>query len=59
MIFRDSSSLGLGLIILFVGTICTQLVVFGGHMQRERKVADRKSQLEQLEKDNQFFNRIA
>ncbi len=59
MVFRDSSSLGLGLIILFVGTICTQLVVFGGHVQRERKVADRKSQLEQLEKDNQFFNRIA
>ena len=59
IVFRNTASFGLGLIILFVGTVCTQLVVFGGHLKREQKMADTKSRLEQLEKENQFLNRIA
>lgn len=59
MVFRDTESVGLGLIILFVGSVCTQLFVFGGHLKREQKMANSKSRLEQLEKENQFMNRIA
>lgn len=59
MVFRNTESIGLGLIILFVGTVCTQLFVFGGHLKREQKMANTKNRLEQLEKENQFMNRIA
>lgn len=59
MLFRNTESVGLALIILFVGTVCTQLFVFGGNLKREQKMADTKSRLEQLERENQFMNRIA
>lgn len=58
IVFRDTSSLGLGLIILFVGTVCIQLMVFSGHMRREKQMMNAKTKLELLERENQFLNKI-
>ncbi len=55
MIFRSQGSLLLGVIILFVGSASTQVLIFLRYKNRGKKVNDLNQKLEQLKRENQFM----
>lgn len=53
--FANSDSLLLGVLILFVGSASTQILVFLRYKRRDKRVDDLNAKLEQLKKENQFL----
>lgn len=55
ILFRDSGALLLGVLILFVGSACTQILIFLRYQKRDKTVDDLTVKLNQLKKENQFL----
>ncbi len=53
--FRNSKALLLGILILFVGSASTQVLVFLRYKRRDKRVDELSAKLEQLKKENQFL----
>ncbi|MFK7946205.1 MAG: glycosyltransferase family 4 protein [Saprospiraceae bacterium] len=53
--FANSDSLLLGVLILFVGSASTQILVFLRYKRRDKRVDDLSAKLKQLKKENQFL----
>jgi UDP-GlcNAc:undecaprenyl-phosphate/decaprenyl-phosphate GlcNAc-1-phosphate transferase len=55
IIFNQTASAALGVLLLLVGSASTQILVFLRYKQRDKKVGNLSTQLEALEKENQFL----
>jgi UDP-N-acetylmuramyl pentapeptide phosphotransferase/UDP-N-acetylglucosamine-1-phosphate transferase len=55
ILFHKTASLLLGILILFVGSASTQVLVFLRYKRRDKKIDDLSLKLEQLQKENQFL----
>lgn len=55
IVFRDSASLLLGVLILFVGSASTQILIFLRYKRRDKRVDSLNEKLEELKKENQFL----
>lgn len=53
--FHKTDSLLLGVLILFVGSASTQILVFLRYKRRDKRIDDLSEKLEQLKKENQFL----
>jgi hypothetical protein len=55
IVFRDSASILLGVLILFVGSASTQILIFLRYKRRDKRVDNLNEKLEELKKENQFL----
>jgi UDP-GlcNAc:undecaprenyl-phosphate GlcNAc-1-phosphate transferase len=55
IVFRDSTSILLAVLILFVGSASTQILIFLRYKRRDMRVDNLNKKLEELKKENQFL----
>lgn len=55
IVFRSHGSLLLGVLILFIGSASTQVLIFLRYKNRDKKVDDLSIKLKKLKKENQFM----